>query len=117
MHVGRQLNHTEEGGALLAGDPAAERLTETAAPPAEDDTPSPPADLAVAVSLALAARGGGRFSQVSVQLHDGAVLLRGQVNSWHARQLAHHTAQSVAGVKQVLDELQVIEPSRDRHKH
>jgi osmotically-inducible protein OsmY len=64
-------------------------------------------DLALTVHRALIATDSGRLRSVSVKVHHGRVYLYGRVHSFYAKQIAQHTAMSVAGVQRVLNELTV----------
>jgi hypothetical protein len=45
---------------------------------------------------------------IQVEATNGAVTLRGQVRTFYEKQLSHHSASRVAGVRQVIDEVQVV---------
>lgn len=45
---------------------------------------------------------------VEVEADNGTVTLRGQVHSYYQRQLAIHCCRRVAGVNQLVDELEVV---------
>jgi hypothetical protein len=53
---------------------------------------------------------------VRVEAHNGVVTLSGRVRSFYEKQLSHHSAKRVAGVLQVIDEIEVAWPSKsDSH--
>ena len=45
---------------------------------------------------------------LTIEVHRGEVLLRGRVGSFYHKQLLIHGAQRVAGVRRVIDDLNVI---------
>jgi hypothetical protein len=49
--------------------------------------------------------------KVQVEVHQGVVTLRGEVNSFYAKQLTQHSARRVAGDSRVIDELSVVTPA------
>ena len=49
---------------------------------------------------------------IEVEALNGAVTLRGTVKTFYEKQLTHHSASRVAGVRQVIDEIQVTWPTR-----
>lgn len=64
-------------------------------------------DLQRRVQLFLAQTQRSELRELDIQAEDGIVVLRGQVRSFHARQVAVHSSQRVAGVVRVVDELTV----------
>ena len=72
-------------------------------------------DLAYRVALFLQQQRVATGSHLRIEARGGTVTLRGQVRSFHQRQLVHTLARHVAGVLQVIDELdveQVVPSSR-----
>jgi hypothetical protein len=67
-------------------------------------------DLAVRVERALCATGYESLRAVRVCVRDGAVTLEGRVPSYHLKQVAQTTAQSVARAHPVCNDLVVIRP-------
>jgi osmotically-inducible protein OsmY len=94
----------------IAAPASVRRLGGHVTPPARGDAQQCPAqteagqveDLAL-----LIATDSGRLRSVSVKVHHGRVYLYGRVHSFYAKQIAQHTAMSVAGVQRVLNELTV----------
>jgi len=52
-------------------------------------------------------------NHVEVDAHCGTVTLRGRVGSFYQKQLWLHGAQRVAGVRRVVDELDVVRNTRE----
>lgn len=52
-------------------------------------------------------------NHVDVEAESGTLTLRGRVGSFYQKQLWLHGAQRVAGVRRVIDELDVVRSSRD----
>ena len=76
-------------------------------------------DLQYRVALFVQQRQLTTNARVKVQARRGVVTLRGTVPTFHRRQLLYAFARRVAGVVNVVDELDVAEPPRslsnDRH--
>jgi osmotically-inducible protein OsmY len=97
---------------IAAPDPV-RRLGGHVTAPARGDAQQCPAhteashveDLALTVHRALIAADSGRLRPVSVKVHHGRVYLYGRVHTFYAKQIAQHTAMSVAGVEHVSNEL------------
>lgn len=49
------------------------------------------------------------LAQLTVNAMGGAVTLRGRVDSFHEKQVAIHTCRRVAGVRELVDEVEVRE--------
>jgi hypothetical protein len=49
--------------------------------------------------------------RVKVEVREGVVTLRGEVNSFYAKQLTQHSARRTAGDRPVIDELSVVTPA------
>ena len=72
------------------------------------------ADLLTRVGIALTLRQRSSFRQIVVEVVAGVVTLRGNIPSFFDRQLAAETARRVVGVRQVRDELRVVDPATCR---
>jgi osmotically-inducible protein OsmY len=68
-------------------------------------------DLEDRITASLAARHVPTLRNVKVQVVGDRVMLRGQVNSFYAKQLSQHSARRVAGDSQVIDEVRVVTPA------
>lgn len=66
--------------------------------------------LAQMVALAIRQRGPRAAAGVTVLAHQSVVTLRGEARSFYERQLLLHAAQRVPGVRQIVDEIEVVEP-------
>jgi hypothetical protein len=53
---------------------------------------------------------------LEVQAFNGAVTLRGRVRSFYEKQLSNHSASRVAGVRQVIDAIEVVWPTAEAQK-
>ena len=51
---------------------------------------------------------------VEVETRDGVIVLRGDVNTFYAKQLAQHSARRLAGDRRVFDEVSVVTPAAYR---
>jgi hypothetical protein len=72
--------------------------------------------LARRVSNFLAGQHMPALRAITVEARNGAVTLRGNVRTFFEKQLSHHSAKRVAGVKQVIDEIEVAWPTKsDSH--
>jgi osmotically-inducible protein OsmY len=82
--------------------------------PTTVSTSLPAADerLAQMVILAIRQRGPRSAHGLTVLAHQSVVTLRGAARSFYERQLLLHTAQRVPGVRQIVDEIEVV-PSHD----
>ena len=72
-------------------------------------------DLAYRVALFLQQRRLAAGSRLRVEARGGTITLSGQVRSFHQRQLIHTLARHVAGVLQVIDELEVEPVVKSSH--
>jgi osmotically-inducible protein OsmY len=59
------------------------------------------------VALLMQQRGLAADSEVRIEAHGGVVTLRGTVPTFYRRQLLYSSARRVAGVLEVVDELEV----------
>ena len=64
--------------------------------------------LAQMVFLAIRQRGPRCASRLTVLAHQSVVTLRGETRSFYERQLLLHTVQRVPGVRQIVDEIEVV---------
>jgi hypothetical protein len=71
-------------------------------------------DLSLRILTALKERHVPSLRNVKIEPHDGALLLHGQVHSFYAKQIAHHSARLLAGEIPVIDQINVIPPSAFR---
>ena len=79
-----------------------------------------PAQPATSHSLDLAEAAGQRLRQsgyrplwtITCHYHEGMVFLRGRVNSYYLKQLAQETIRNVAGVEQIVNEIEVVFPEQ-----
>ena len=69
-------------------------------------------ELARRVTNYLAGQHVPALRAIQVEALNGAVTLRGTVKTFYEKQLTHHSASRVAGVRQVIDEIQVTWPSK-----
>ena len=69
-------------------------------------------DLARQVTNFLAGQHVPALRAIQVEAQGGAVTLRGHVRTFFEKQLSHHSASRVAGVRQVIDEIQVVWPTK-----
>jgi BON domain-containing protein len=65
-------------------------------------------DLARRVALMLARQLGIGSERIHVAAHDGQVVLSGRVGSYYRRQLALAGARRVAGVRSIVDQIEVL---------
>ena len=93
------------GGALIAGSAHAVGKTDVK-PPINDTW------LTAKTKIALFADSRVKGSEISVQTTEGAVMIRGKVDSEAAKEAAEGIAKGIDGVKTVKNELQVIAPSK-----
>jgi hyperosmotically inducible protein len=91
------------GGALLTGPAFAK---------ADEKTPMTDSWITAKTKIALFADARVKGSEINVATTDGAVIIRGKVDSDAAKQAAEGIAKSVEGVKTVKSELQVVAPSK-----
>ena len=56
----------------------------------------------------LATRNRPALRQLEIEVQDGVVMMRGRVRSFYDKQLAHHCCGRVAGVRQVIDGIDVV---------
>jgi osmotically-inducible protein OsmY len=71
------------------------------------------ADVASQVSQALRATGHLCLRRVRIRVAEGLLILRGEVPSYHVKQVALAAALRVAGVKEMQFELEVVSTSQD----
>jgi osmotically-inducible protein OsmY len=64
--------------------------------------------LAQMVSLAIRQRGPRSARELTVLAHQSVVTLRGKARSFYERQLLLHAARRVPGVRQIVDEIEVL---------
>ena len=69
------------------------------------------AELLTRVGIALTLRQRSSFRQIVVEVAAGVVTLRGEIPSFFDRQLAAESARRVFGVREVRDQLCVVEGS------
>jgi BON domain len=70
--------------------------------------------LTEAVSRALCASGYPRLRDLEIEHRDGIVILRGRVPTYHQKQLAQAAALRVEGVREIVNEVEVVCDERDR---
>jgi len=56
----------------------------------------------------LATRNRPGLRQIELEVRDGVVMLRGRVRTFYDKQLAAHCCSRVAGVHQIIDDIQVV---------
>ena len=86
---------------------------DSASPRVPGAAPSPFAvmvPLAARVEEALRATGYPHLHQVSVQVRDRTVTLRGRVPTFYMKLLCQETAMTVPGIERLVNELDVISP-------
>ena len=93
------------GGAILSG-------SAHAVGKADEKTPINDAWLTAKTKIALFADARVKGSEVNVESSQGAVIIRGKVDSESAKQAAEGIAKGIDGVKTVKNELQVVAPSK-----
>ncbi len=49
---------------------------------------------------------------LSCEHHEGVLVLRGQVSSWHQKQLAQESVRCLSGVAQIINAVDVLAPSQ-----
>ena len=69
-------------------------------------------ELARRVTNFLAGQHVPALRAIQVEVRNGAVTLRGNVRTFYEKQLSQHSAGRVAGVHQVVDEIEVARPSK-----
>src|SRR5688572_29631532 len=69
-------------------------------------------ELARRVTNFLAGQHVPALRAIQVEVRNGAVTLRGRVRTYYEKQLSHHSAKRVAGVHQVINEIEVAWPSK-----
>ncbi len=69
-------------------------------------------ELARRVTNFLAGQHVPALRAIQVEARNGAVTLRGNVRTFFEKQLTHHGARRVAGVHQVIDEIEVAWPAK-----
>jgi osmotically-inducible protein OsmY len=65
-------------------------------------------ELAGRVSAYLASRHLPTLRHLQVEVHEGVVTLRGRVRTFHEKQLSQLSGRRVAGVRQLIDEIDVV---------
>ena len=65
-------------------------------------------DLARRVALTLSQQLGIGSERIHVAAHDGEVVLSGRVGTYYRRQLALAGARRVAGVRRIVDQIEVL---------
>ena len=93
------------GGALIAG-------SAHAVGKADEKTPINDSWITAKTKIALFADSRVKGSEVNVETRQGAVMIRGKVDSDAAKQAAEGIAKGIEGVKAVKNELQVVAPSK-----
>ena len=93
------------GGALLTG--SAQALGK-----ADEKTPINDSWLTAKTKIALFADARIKGSEITVETTQGAVMIRGKVDTDAAKQAAEGIAKGIDGVKSVKNELQVVAPSK-----
>jgi hyperosmotically inducible protein len=93
------------GGALLTG-------SALALGKADEKTPINDSWLTAKTKIALFADARVKGSEINVETTQGAVMIRGKVDSDAAKQAAEGIAKGIEGVKSVKNDLQVIAPSK-----
>lgn len=68
-------------------------------------------DLKRRIESFLAGRNLPGLRQLNVRVDDGVVLLSGRVRSFYEKQLANHCCRRVAGVLEVIDSVDVTDPT------
>ncbi len=71
-------------------------------------------ELEQAITASLRGQHVPSLRHVRVEAKAGVVVLRGEVTSFHAKQLSHHSARRLAGDSQVIDEVSVVTPAAFR---
>jgi hyperosmotically inducible periplasmic protein len=93
------------GGALLTG-------SANALGKAEEKTPMTDTWLTAKTKIALFADARVKGSEINVETAQGAVMIRGKVDSKAAKAAAEGIAKRIDGVKSVKNELQVVAPAK-----
>jgi len=93
------------GGALLTG-------SANALGKAEEKTPMTDTWLTAKTKIALFADARVKGSEITVETTQGAMMIRGKVDSEAAKTAAEGIAKGIDGVKSVKNELQVVAPSK-----
>lgn len=93
------------GGVLMAG-------SANALGKAEEKTPIKDSWLTAKTKIALFADARIKGSEINVETTQGAMMIRGKVDSDAAKQAAEGIAKGIDGVKSVKNELQVVAPSK-----
>jgi len=93
------------GGALLTG-------SANALGKAEEKTPMTDTWLTAKTKIALFADARVRGSEITVETAQGAMMMRGKVDSDAAKQAAEGIAKGIDGVKSVKNDLQVVAPAK-----
>src|SRR5512143_2253581 len=93
------------GGALLTG-------SANALGKADEKTPINDAYVTAKTKIALFADARVKGSEINVETNQGAMMLRGKVDSDTAKQAAEGIAKGIDGVKSVKNDLQVVAPSK-----
>jgi hyperosmotically inducible protein len=93
------------GGALIAG-------SANALGKADEKTPINDSWLTSKTKIALFADARVKGSEINVETTQGAVIIRGKVDTDSAKQAAEGIAKGIDGVKSVKNELQVVAPAK-----
>ncbi|HSB43574.1 MAG TPA: BON domain-containing protein [Nitrospira sp.] len=93
------------GGALLTG-------SANALGKADEKTPGNDAYVTAKTKIALFADARVKGSEINVETNQGAMMLRGKVDSDTAKQAAEGIAKGIDGVKSVKNDLQVVAPAK-----
>ena len=93
------------GGALLTG-------SANALGKAEEKTPMNDTWLTAKTKIALFADARVKGSDINVETKQGAIMIRGKVDSDAAKQAAEGIAKGIDGVKSVKNDLQVVAPAK-----
>ena len=93
------------GGALVAG-------SAHAIGKADEKAPMTDTWITAKTKIAMFADSRVKGSEMNVETNQGAVMLRGKVDSDAAKQAAENIAKGIDGVKTVKNELQVVAPSK-----
>ncbi len=93
------------GGALIAG-------SANAAAKADEKTPINDSWITAKTKIALFADSRVKGSDINIETTQGALMIRGKVDSDAAKQTAEGIAKGIDGVKSVKNDLQVVAPSK-----
>jgi osmotically-inducible protein OsmY len=71
-------------------------------------------ELETRITASLVSQHVPSLRNASVEARGDSVVLRGEVNSFYAKQLSHHSALRLAGSTRVIDEVRVFTPATFR---